>query len=61
MAGIYYIPFKTGCSLVFSYSGQLRPHCLAPGGEPFTVARPLPGALGLGAGVNVRGALNLLL
>lgn len=28
MAGIYYIPFKTGCSLVFSYSGQSIPNRL---------------------------------
>ena len=27
-AGIYYIPFKTGCSLVFSYSGQSIPNRL---------------------------------
>lgn len=26
--GIYYIPFKTGCSLVFSYSGQSIPNRL---------------------------------
>ena len=28
MAGIYYIPFKCGCSLVFSYSGQSIPNRL---------------------------------
>lgn len=28
IAGIYYIPFKTGCSLVFSYSGQSIPNRL---------------------------------
>lgn len=28
MAGIYYIPFKCGCSLIFSYSGQSIPNRL---------------------------------